>query len=231
MQGGTSRLKEDVERAVGNAQYVMQGNAIAAGVEAGNDGWLMGVAGSAVSADLGFSNRQASGDMNAYFLGGYGRWQSENGGYVRGGLSYGRVNTKAQRTFNQRTIKSDFGMHGLRADVEAGVQIPWQQLNVTPYVQVSSTWLRREGFQERGSSGAELSVDATKLATRELTLGVDVSAPFQAGGLDGVAWGGVAAVKRFDDTQAVQSAAFRAGSERFKVYSADMGDTRAQYAM
>ncbi|MBC2770178.1 autotransporter domain-containing protein [Pusillimonas minor] len=74
-------------------------------------------------------------------------------------------------------------------------------------------------------------MDATKLATRELTLGVDVSAPFQAGGLDGVAWGGVAAVKRFDDTQAVQSAAFRAGSERFKVYSADMGDTRAQYAM
>ncbi|MBC2770177.1 autotransporter domain-containing protein [Pusillimonas minor] len=155
VQGGTSRLKEDVERAVGNAQYVMQGNAIAAGVEAGNDGWLMGVAGSAVSADLGFSNRQASGDMNAYFLGGYGRWQSENGRYVRGGLSYGRVNTKAQRTFNQRAIKSDFGMHGLRADVEAGVQIPWQQLNVTPYVQVSSTWLRREGFQERGSSGAE----------------------------------------------------------------------------
>lgn len=228
VQAGTSRLKEDVERAVGNAQYVMQGNAMAAGVEAGNDGWLMGVAGSAVSADLGFSNRQASGDMNAYFLGGYGRWQSETGGYVRGGLSYGRVNTKAQRTFNQRTIKSDFGMHGLRADVEAGVQIPWQRLNVTPYVQVSSTWLRREGFRERGSSGAELSVDATKLATRELTLGVDVSAPFQAGALDGFAWGGVAAVKRFDDTQAVQSAAFRAGSERFKVYSADMGDTRAQ---
>jgi outer membrane autotransporter protein len=141
------------------------------------------------------------------------------------------MQNKTRRTVNGQQAKSDADLQAGRAALETGIQIPWQGMTLQPYAMLAGEWLERDGFDETGNTGAELSVGRSTLTSTEATVGVDVSKAFELGDTTGQLQVGVAAVQAFGDTRAEQTARFKSGSNPFSVYSANRNDTQAQLSL
>ena len=225
-----SNVYEDTDSAMGNAAYRLDSNMAAMGMELDQHDWRWGAAVSVSNGQMNYRNRAASGDLEAQFVGLYGRWQADRL-YVRGDLTYGWMQNKTRRTVNGQPAKSDADLQAGRAALEAGVQIPWQGMTLQPYAMLAGEWLERDGFSESGSTGAELSVGRSALTSTEATLGVDLTKAFEVGETSGHLQVGVAAVQALGDTQAEQTARFKTGSTPFTTYSANRNDPQAQLSL
>ncbi|TLM77066.1 autotransporter domain-containing protein [Microbulbifer harenosus] len=226
VQVESTRFEEDGQLITGNASYRMSGQLLAAGADARwNEQWLLGTALATADADLDYRNRDAEGELSARYLGLYARWDSDGPLYLRGDLSYADGDTDYRRQVDADRLSASDSVRGTRLALEAGLDLHWAGLDLRPYAQAASEHLKRNGFTEKGTSSAELTVEGNSQSSGEATLGLDLSRAFLANGTWVQVQAGLAAVRGFGDISAEQDARF-AGGDTFTLYSADVDATQ-----
>jgi len=222
VQAGSSRYQEDGEFPTGNAGYTFRGEQLALGVDGRRGDWLLGAAAGRGQGDFHYDNRDADGDLKAWFAGLYGRWQGSDGRYARGDLNYGRARVDHSRAAaGGARARSDSDLRSLRVDLEAGVDLVRGEVVWRPYGRLAWTRLKRDAFTETGAGGLDLAVDDTTLGIGEAALGIDGTRHFRVGRRRLSLNAGLAVERGFGDTRTEQDAAFVGSGGRFRVAGAE----------
>ncbi|MBF1802291.1 autotransporter outer membrane beta-barrel domain-containing protein [Alloalcanivorax profundimaris] len=222
VQARSSRYQEDADFPTGNAAYTFRGEQLALGVDGRRGDWLLGAAAGRGQGDFHYRNRDADGDLEAWFAGLYGRWQGDGGLYARGDLNYGRARVDHRRSAAAGVLaESDSDLHSLRVDLEAGIDLIQGDVVLRPYGRLAWTRLERDAFTETGAGALGLAVDDTTLGVGEAAVGVDGARYFQIGRQRLSLHGGLALERGFGDAHAEQDAAFVGTGGTFRVAGAE----------
>ncbi|MFP1677915.1 autotransporter domain-containing protein [Alloalcanivorax sp. C16-2] len=222
VQARSSRYQEDSDFPTGNAAYTFRGEQLAVGLDGRRGAWLLGAAVGRGQGEFHYDNRDADGDLKAWFAGLYGRWQGNDGLYARGDLNYGRARVDHTRTIGAGVLaESDSDLRSLRVDLEAGVDLIQGDLVLRPYGRLAWTRLERDAFTETGAGALGLAVDDTTLGVGEAAVGVDGARYFQLGRRRLSLHAGLALERGFGDARAEQDAAFVGAGGAFRVAGAE----------
>ncbi|PKM22861.1 MAG: hypothetical protein CVV10_02210 [Gammaproteobacteria bacterium HGW-Gammaproteobacteria-14] len=220
-------INEKSDRFVGNADWSFDGTLLAFGVDGyWTNNLIVGAGVGMVSGDLSFSNRIASGDMSAQFVGVYGRWD-QDALHVKGGLSVSQTDTDMQRTLPLSTgaARSDFASSTVALNTEVGYGAHFGSYGLRPFFRFNMASLQRDGFSESTAGGAELVVASEDQRGGELGIGVEVSRPWlMAGNRWAQLQASIALLDPFGDTAVKQRGGFAGTDQVFAVSGAPDGD-------
>lgn len=155
------------------------------------DNWRLGVLAGYSRSIFKTGERGASGSSDNYTLGAYSgtEWATAGGMIgLRSGLAYSWHNVEMSRsvTFADFSDKLSADYHAGTFQIfgEAGYKLNIDERSlIEPYANLAYVRVRIDGFDEKGSNGAALSVRSGSMDTTLSTLGMRVSTGFDLNGL------------------------------------------------
>ncbi len=223
LQSRQMRLQENEQDATGNPEYTVNGQLFSVGADGywGED-LMLGAAVGTGRGSIGYDARSASGELESWFTGFYGRWHGSGGLQWSGSVSYGttELNQNRQLPGSGGQARSTVDMSAITYGMEVAQASHVGNFSLRPYLGVNLQELERQGFTETGSSSA-LNIDPVNDRRGELALGVDLSRPWLFGGnrWSQVQLGG-AVLKGFGDTRLEQTASFSGTDPTFRTRAA-----------
>ena len=154
------------------------------------DNWRLGVLAGYSRSTFKTGERSASGSSDNYTLGAYSgtEWATAGGAIgLRAGLAYSWHNVEMSRSvafadFSDK-LSADYHAGTFQIFGEAGYKLNLDEHSlIEPYANLAYVHVRSDGFDEKGLSGAALSVRSGTMDTTLSTLGMRVSAGFDLGG-------------------------------------------------
>jgi len=172
--------------------------------------------------------RRSRTDVDAYSLGGYAT--ADLGGVeLQGGLIYSHMKLDANRTITVPGLagkaRASYDGYKVQAFMEAGLPLELGEATVTPYANLTQTWLHTDAAREKGSAAA-LRIGAQNDSVTQTTLGL--RAAYQLPTAAPVAltahlgW-----AHAFGDTKAKTSNRFGTAGSRFAIEGNRMDKDRA----
>lgn len=154
------------------------------------DNWRLGVLAGYSRSTFKTGERGASGSSDNYTLGAYSgtEWATAGGTIgLRSGLAYSWHNVEMSRSvafadFSDK-LSADYDAGTFQIFGEAGYKINVDARSIIePYANLAYVRVHSDGFDEKGSNDAALSVRSGSMDTTLSTLGMRVSAGFDLGG-------------------------------------------------
>ncbi len=191
------------------------------GVEAEQDGFMIGVAGGYTEGDVKVAARRADIDLTSAHFGIYGG-ATLGAVRLRVGASYADFDVRSERYAQvgllSEQLLSEYGGATSQIFAEAGYAFQFEQAVVEPFVGLDAVWIGNDAFSERGASMALSGEDRTReLAWStigvkgEFALGGDVTAQIKGG------WRHALTDERVDSVMS-----FVSGGPRFNVEAAPL---------
>jgi len=172
--------------------------------------------------------RKSRTDVDSYSLGGYAT--ADVGGIdLQGGLIYSHMKLDSSRTITVGGLagkaKSSYDGYKVQTFVEAGKAFEAGDATVTPYVNLTQTWLHTDAAREKGSAAA-LRIGAQNDRVTQTTLGL--RAAYQLPTAAPVALtANLGWAHAFGDTNGKTQNRFGAAGNRFSVQGVRMDKNRA----
>jgi outer membrane autotransporter protein len=195
------------------------------------DNWRLGVMAGYSRSTFKTASRNSSGSSDNYTLGVYGgtEWAATKGSIgLRTGLAYSWHSLEMGRSVALNGFSDS-----LSADYNAGTfQIFGElgyKLNVSsraiiePYANLAYLHLKTDGFTEKGSNGAALSVHSDSMDTTLSTLGFRASTGFELGNIVTTARSDIGWRHAYGDVIPSSTASFAAGSDLFTTFGNSIG--------
>jgi outer membrane autotransporter protein len=187
------------------------------------DNWRLGAMAGYSRSTFKTASRNSSGSSDNYTLGVYGgtEWAVAAGSVgLRTGLSYSWHNLEMGRSvaFNgfSDSLSADYNAGTFQIFGELGYKLNVSsRATIEPYANLAYVHLRTDGFTEKGSNGAALSVQSNSMDTTLSTLGFRASTSFELGNIVTTAHSDIGWRHGFGDVIPSSTASFEAGSDMF----------------
>jgi outer membrane autotransporter protein len=188
---------------ISSAGVIVGGDAVVA------EQWRVGMFGGYSRSS--FDTSDSDGDSNNYHLGAYAgtRWDAVS---FRTGINYTwhKVDTARDVSFLGETLRSDYDANSLNMFGELSYRIDVAPASFEPFVSLSHTRVKTDGFTETGGLGA-LTVDENKQNTTFTTLGIRASTDLDVGSVPSTLRGSLGWLHAFGDVDPQTTARFSSG--------------------
>lgn len=199
------------------------------------DNWRLGAMAGYSRSTFKTASRNSSGSSDNYTLGVYGgtQWQAAAGSVgLRTGLAYSWHNLEMGRSvaFNgfSDSLSADYNAGTFQIFGELGYKLNvTSRATIEPYANLAYVHLRTDGFTEKGSNGAALSVQSDSMDTTLSTLGFRASTSFELGSIVTTAHSDLGWRHGFGDVIPSSTASFAAGSDMFTTVGNSIGKDTA----
>lgn len=200
-----------------------------------SDNWRLGAMAGYSRSTFKTASRNSSGSSDNYTLGVYGgtQWQAAAGSVgLRTGLTYSWHNLEMGRSvaFNgfSDSLSTDYNAGTFQIFGELGYKLNvTSRATIEPYANLAYVHLRTDGFTEKGSNGAALSVQSDSMDTTLSTLGLRASSSFELGSIVTTARSDLGWRHGFGDANPSSTASFAAGSDMFTTVGNSIGKDTA----
>jgi len=199
------------------------------------DNWRLGVMAGYSRSTFKTASRNSSGSSDNYSLGVYGgtEWAAAASSVgLRTGLAYSWHNLEMGRSvaFNgfSDNLSADYNAGTFQIFGELGYKLNLSsRAIIEPYANLAYVHLRTDGFTEKGSNGAALSVQSDGTDTTLSTLGFRASTSFELGNIVTTARSDLGWRHGFGDVIPSSTASFAAGSDMFTTIGNSIGKDTA----
>ncbi|WP_252349178.1 autotransporter domain-containing protein [Ochrobactrum sp. BTU1] len=199
------------------------------------DNWRLGAMAGYSRSTFKTASRNSSGSSDNYTLGAYGgtEWAAAAGSVgLRAGLAYSWHNLEMGRSvaFNgfSDSLSADYNAGTFQIFGELGYKLNvTSRATIEPYANLAYVHLKTDGFTEKGSNGAALSVQSDGMDTTLSTLGFRAATSFELGNIVTTARSDLGWRHGFGDVIPSSPASFAVGSDMFTAVGNSIGKDTA----
>jgi len=199
------------------------------------DNWRLGMMAGYSRSTFKTASRNSSGSSDNYTLGIYGgtEWAAAAGSVgLRTGLAYSWHNLEMGRSlaFNgfSDSLSADYNAGTFQIFGELGYKLNVSsRATIEPYANLAYVHLKTDGFTEKGSNGAALSVQSDSMDATLTTLGFRASTSFELGNIVTTARADLGWRHGFGDVIPSSTASFATGSDMFTTVGNSIGKDTA----
>ena len=182
-----------------NDEFTVKTHGLTAGVEYGFGGGLVGLAANVSRPKASFGNAAARAKGESMQVGGYAA-VGAGGAFAQGYLGYGKDNHDIRRAGVVDPLTADVdGSHWI-AGAKAGYLLPFGTARIGPVAALDYARAKVDGYTEEGDAALTLNVGGTRARSLRGSLGAEVRADVDLGGLAVRPFGALLVEKELSDS-------------------------------